>query len=513
MKKLFIILVLFSCSCAQQTALTGGTKDVYPPKIVIDSTTLKEPINFKSNEIILNFNENIQFIKGKRSILVNPSIENKEIICEEKKLTVKWEDSLRPKTTYSFNFKESIADLTEKNKIPLLRYTFSTGEYIDSGLFEGNVIVYPQKKPAEEFLIKLQAIESEQREYYGFTDLQGKFKIKNIKNGEYLITAYEDKNKDFLLDTLNGVQGFIIDTIRIIDTCDAYTIDAFEPDKKIKIENLNLNNMGLLEVEFNQSIDSCVVTDTTSKINYYSFENKTKHQFYMNDTAKKYILIINGKSATFCDTLRAISKEKGIELKLLSYKKSQNIGLSYNPNLELLFNQFITSIDTSKLELSKDSIPISYIPSHEKNILKIEPLSGPGNYTLTFFPGSVKGIKYIKEDTSLVNFNLKSNEELSSIELSIKNIPHPNSIVQIIQNEIIKKEFTFINQTIDTVFKNCYPGNYNIKIIADNDKDKYWSTGDIKKQRLPEEIFFYQNEIKLKKNWTTNVTWDFKSLD
>ena len=128
MKKLFVILVLFSCSCAQQTALTGGTKDVLAPKIVIDTTVLKEPVNFKSNEIVLNFNENIQFIKGKRSILINPPIENKEIICEEKKLTVKWEDSLSPKTTYTFNFRESIADLTEKNEIPLLSYTFSTGE-------------------------------------------------------------------------------------------------------------------------------------------------------------------------------------------------------------------------------------------------------------------------------------------------------------------------------------------------------------------------------------------------
>lgn len=513
MKKLFVILVLFSCSCAQQTALTGGTKDVLAPKIVIDTTVLKEPVNFKSNEIILNFNENIQFIKGKRSILINPPLENKEIICEEKKLTVKWEDSLSPKTTYTFNFRESIADLTEKNKIPLLSYTFSTGEYIDSGLFEGNVIIYPKKKPAEEFLIKLQAIASEQREYYGFTDLQGKFKIKNIIKGEYFITAYEDKNKDFVLDTLNGVQGFMIDTISIIDTCEAYTIDAFEPDKKIKIENLTLNNLGLLEVEFNQSIDSCVVTDTNSKTNYYSFEDKTKHQFYINDTAKKYILIINGKSAAFCDTLRAIPKEKGIELKLLSYKKSQNIGLSYNPNLDLLFNQFITRIDTSKLELSKDSIPISYKSSHERNLLKIAPLTGPGNYTLTFFPESVKGIKYDKEDTSVVNFNLKSNEELSSFELSIQNIPHHNSIVQIIQNEIIKKEFTFKGQTIDTVFKNCYPGNYNIKIISDKDNNNYWTSGDIKKQRLPEEIYFYQDEIKLKKNWTTNVNWDFKALD
>ena len=296
MKKLFIILVVFSYSCAQQTTLTGGTKDILAPKLVLDSTASKEPTNYKKNEIVLNFNENIQFLKGKRSLLINPTIENKEIIFEEKKLTIRWEDSLRPNTTYSFNFKESIADVTEKNKIPLFSYTFSTGEFIDSGIFEGNVIIYPTKKTAQEFLVNLQSLENEKRNYFGFTDAQGKFKVKNIKNGDYLVTVYEDKNKDFLLDTLFGTQGFIIDTIKIIDTCKALKIKAFEPLKKTKIEKLNLNNVGLLEIEFNQSIDTCIVTDTIKKIDYYSFENKNKHQFYLNDTAKKYLLIINGLS-------------------------------------------------------------------------------------------------------------------------------------------------------------------------------------------------------------------------
>ena len=64
-------------SCAQQTILTGGAKDNKPPKLVLDSN--RTVTNFSENHLLLEFNENIQLIKDKRTFITNPEINNIEL--------------------------------------------------------------------------------------------------------------------------------------------------------------------------------------------------------------------------------------------------------------------------------------------------------------------------------------------------------------------------------------------------------------------------------------------------
>ena len=70
MKYLFIFILSFLVSCAQQSALTGGEKDVKAPVFLTDST--KEIINFNQSSILLEFDENIQFVDGNKGFITNP---------------------------------------------------------------------------------------------------------------------------------------------------------------------------------------------------------------------------------------------------------------------------------------------------------------------------------------------------------------------------------------------------------------------------------------------------------
>ena len=104
-------------SCAQQTILTGGAKDNKPPKLVLDSNRIIT--NFSENHLLLEFNENIQLIKDKRTFITNPKINNIELIEEKNKINLVWRDSLSKNTTYSFIFINAIADITESNILSL----------------------------------------------------------------------------------------------------------------------------------------------------------------------------------------------------------------------------------------------------------------------------------------------------------------------------------------------------------------------------------------------------------
>ena len=48
-------------------------------------------------------------------------------------------DTLRPNTTYNFNFGQSIVDNNEGNPYPYFRYVFSTGDYVDSLQVRGTI--------------------------------------------------------------------------------------------------------------------------------------------------------------------------------------------------------------------------------------------------------------------------------------------------------------------------------------------------------------------------------------
>ncbi len=86
------------------------------------------------------------------------------------------------------------------------------------------------------------------------------------------------------------------------------------------------------------------------------------------------------------------------------------------------------------IEIVVDSVLINASFKINKNFLTIIPESKVNNYKMTLLPNSITGIKEAKKDTSIVSFMISNNSNLSTLELTIFNIPYPKSIIQIIQN-------------------------------------------------------------------------------
>jgi len=510
MRYVSYLLLLIIISCAQQTVLTGGDKDVLAPQLIMGKDSIPAIItNFKGQNLIFDFNENVQFLKGKRAIITNPKINEIDVRIEKKQLSVYWKDTLKENTTYSFLFKESIADLTEKNKIPLFKHTLSTGSFIDSGRVNGTVINAPDFSPADNFLIRLKNIEIDHQEYIGFTNKNGEFTIENIKAGNYQLVTFDDENKNFKLDTLKETQGFCLDTIEVVDTLKNIQLFSFQPKKKTSIEKIDLNNVGALTVEFNIPVDSCVVVDTIHNKKYISNGLGKKHLFYFNDSAEKYVISVNSNPSEFYDTIRVAVDNQKKKIDAISYEKTNSPSLSSPENLTLEFNQYIKTIDTSLFLLKKDSNVVKYTFDFTSNKLNLKPTAGDGDYQLTFFPKSLVGNKNTKSDTSTVNFTIKSPKDLAELALIIQEIPIKKSIVQLYQKGMLKKQFACNANKLDTLITRCIPGDYELKLIADSDKNGYWTTGDMKSQKLPEKIHVYDGNVSLKKNWTSTITWLF----
>ena len=510
MKYLCIFILSFLVGCAQQTSLTGGEKDIKAPVLLTDST--KEIINFNQSSILLEFDENIQFTETNEGLITNPEIKDIEVIQEKNYLDIKWEDSLISKTTYSFLFLNSIADITESNKIIDFNYIISTGNYLDSGKISGQVVKYPEKDILENSLVKLVDITNSDFSYRTYSNKNGEFKIDNIKNGEYLMYSFMDDNDNLLLDTTTEVHGFILDTIFIRDSSGFRNIINYEALKSVSLDKVLFNNLSHLELEFNTPIDSCTIIDITTNKTYHSNRIINKHHFYFSDTLKKHTIIISSPN-NFYDTLRvAVDLKKTISSKL-SFKKYEDNILESKLGYTLDFNQYIKGFNSSLIKITADSINVNSRLEFSENYLTIFPLEKYEKYKMTLFPNSIDGLKKSKEDTSTVNFSLIQDDDLSSLELNVFNLPFKNSILQILKNEEVVKQFNINGEKLDTTILRCYPGDYKIKIVADLDGNGYWSKGDLVNRILPEPIFIYQEVLKLKKNWILNIQWDFTKED
>src|SRR5690606_15919659 len=165
-------------------------------------------------------------------------------LSTSKTLKIKLLDTLKPNTTYSFNFGNSIVDNNEENKFEYFKYVFSTGSYIDSLKLSGTVrdaqLIAPEI-PTTVMLYEVNEtfndslIYSEKPTYITATkDSTGTFELSNLKEGKYLLLALKEKSNDYIFQPQNDKIGFVGKLVTLpADTTYSLTLFKETPDYKL----------------------------------------------------------------------------------------------------------------------------------------------------------------------------------------------------------------------------------------------------------------------------------------
>jgi len=209
---LLAAVVLYSC--ANVMAPTGGPKDEAPPEVIRMEPANYSP-NFAGNEVRVFFNEFVQVTNINQKLLVSPPMETQpDVRIRGRSIIISWAENLRDSTTYNFFLGDAIADITERNAIPNFQIVFSTGPYVDSLSLAGTVVDAFTQKPSASVYVMMHPWGNDslpflQRPIYlAKTDKQGRFRIGNTGQGEYLIFALNDLNANFLFDLPNEKIAF-----------------------------------------------------------------------------------------------------------------------------------------------------------------------------------------------------------------------------------------------------------------------------------------------------------------
>ena len=230
----FCLLML--CSCARMGSPDGGWYDDTPPRVV-SATPADCQTNVKTNKVIINFSEFIKIEDAQNKVIVSPpQIEMPEIKASGKRIIVELKDTLKENTTYTVDFSDAISDNNEGNPMGNYTYSFSTGDHIDTLEVSGYCLDASNLEPIKGMLVGLyrkpekpdapddpdnpgvqESLDStfhkEPMMRVSRTNSSGRFTIKGIAAGDYVVRALQDADGDYVYGQKSEMIGYSNDAI------------------------------------------------------------------------------------------------------------------------------------------------------------------------------------------------------------------------------------------------------------------------------------------------------------
>ncbi|WP_370088397.1 Ig-like domain-containing protein [Ekhidna sp.] len=551
---LFILFIDLSFQqCANPGRPTGGPKDTIPPTLLYANPT-NGTTNFSSSTIELEFSEFINADKLKQQLIITPktSITYKSIV-KRNKLIIKLNNRLNDSTTYNFNFANGITDITEKNPAVNLSVAFSTGAFIDSLSVRGYVEELLTKEPGKGYVVGLYPFSdtldyfTQNPMYFTTANDSGSFKINYIKTGKYKILAFNDDNKNLLLDPETESHGFLSTTIVLDSATKVEPIRCILQNVK-PLSLINARPTGpYVEVKFNKQVDSYQLTPSNLSHNIVG-ENKDVIRIYKptqinyKDSIQSFIKAYDSLGNIVDDTIKYVFIESNRKPATFSYSfDKQSLPLEDNPTIALTFNKPITFVDTSKLIfksdttftyatkksisfnynrtkatidffLNADSIKAAFEKTRPKDssatdttsrLTNLRPKSNQNKSAISLFAekGAFITVENDTSKTNSIQLQEPSVPKFGKIKLTLTT-DHTHFTLQLINS---KKKVAYSLQNQKTTILSVVPDTYKIRILIDDNKDGKWSFGNLLNNEEPEQVFLYPEETSVRENWEIDL--------
>ena len=517
---LLITIIVFFCSCAKRGIPDGGPMDENPPEIVREVPE-NNSIFFNKEKIRIFFDEYIKLEKLNSQLVVSPPIDKiKYSILPQggasKYIDIEINESLADSTTYVFNFGQSIKDNNEGNELPFYKYAFSTGSYIDSLEIDGivtdsysaktdeliTVMLYPENEKFYDSIIY-----KEKPTYVASTLDSTYFNFTNIKTGKYHLFAIKDNNNNFLFDPL-------IDKIAyydsIINLPGEYEIDlkVFKENSEFFIFKPFQTSYNRLSFGFRGNTDSLDIKILNKIIDNSSQITLEKETDTLNFWFKEFnydTIYLDVKNKKFKEQFKVAYPRKKLERDSLQISSEIQNSIDLGKKFILNSNIPLSKIDDQYINIyNKDSVNIDFstrIKNGTDIVFDFEILPND-KYNITILPNAILDFFENTIDTLNYSFNTKKSSDYGLLIVNIETLKKYPIIVElldtkekIIQSKYIQGEFD------ECIFENINPGDYNLRLINDINKNFKWDSGSYLNKIKPEETIHSSERIKIRANW------------
>ena len=435
---------ILGIGCAQIGAPMGGPRDSIPPKL-LNANPPNGAINFKGNRITLTYDEYVQILKLQDNLLINPTpkiIPN--VDSKLKTVSIKIRDTLQPNTTYRFDFGNAIADYTEGNPVKNFSFIFSTGSYIDSLQFTGKVQLAETGKTDSTLLIFLykdlddSAVLKTKPTYITRLDSSGNFTFHNLPGGIYNVYALKDESGQKIYNNNDELFAFSDSNIKVNDSTKPVNLFAYQEEKP---------------------------KPKTSSTSIASSEKKLKYT----------TSIVNSRQ----DLLTPLTIDFNRKLKNFDSLKIQLTDTLLNP-----YNSATVSIDTTG---KKITIANKWIDNTDYRLIIRKD-----------FATDTLGVALLKSDT--IHFKTKREGDYGAITINFKNLEKfKNPVLQFVSNNEVVNSYPLTSAKWSVKLFN--PGDYEIRILEDVNKNGIWDHGNYHLKLQPEKVFAIKQKINIRQDW------------
>ena len=559
-------------SCARQAAPSGGLRDVTPPRIT-RSVPANGSLNFKGKKIVITFNEYIVLEKLTEKFMISPPIKKKpNIVLKGKNLDIEFLEELKDSTTYTLYFQDAIRDLNEGNTIPDFQFVFSTGNVLDSLSVTGNIYNSSNLEATETTLILMHRQLADSApvklmpDYITLADINGGFRINNIKEGTYRLFALQDKNNNKKYDLED--EGFaFMDSIAVINQIKNYLpVIIVKDTAKINPALKKKPEVPIIDGEYKLFMFTApnkkhYLTSSgrkTSNLLTYTLSlppDSIKFEFDIPDAAKKsYFVEMNpagdtidvwlkdslvysrqlintivgypytdstGMTKLKTDTIpMRFTSTRATKAKAALSKYTFNTNIPGNtiwPGQQIIFTSKtpFRAPDTTKIRLyeskktGQSMLPYNIIKdslNSRRYFLKAKFKEG-STYQFIANSGSFGNIFGDVADSTGIKFSVRETDSYGQLTMNISNVKG-NVIIQLLdtKEKVVSQKQIKGNGLVQ--FSLLEKGNYRVRAIYDLNGDGKWTTGDYKTKRQPEPVSYFKSEVEIKIDFQMEEDWD-----
>jgi len=441
------LLSVMGSGCAQIGMPTGGPRDTIPP-VLLNANPPNKTTHFEGNRITFTFDEYVHLQDLQKYLLVAPEpkiIPN--ITSKLKTVSIKIRDTLQANTTYSFQFGDALQDINENNPLHNFTYVFSTGSYVDSLTFSGNVVLAETGKVDSTLLVFLyknlndSAVYKEKPRYVTRLDSAGKFEFKYLAAGAYHLYALKDESGQKMYNNPSQLFAFADSVIHISNHVTPAELFAYAEEKSTK-------------------------PATNSSV-----ANKKNPE--------KILKFTTSLSNNIQDLLTPLKINFTIPLK--NYDSSK-IHLT-----DTLFHPVTTAVILMDTTFKQITVKNNWIEDTKYKLVIDKD-----------FAVDTLGDALKKPDT--LSFKTKAEREYGSLKLNFTNlskIAHP--VLQFVQNNEVVDSFKITSPTF--IVKLFNPGEYELRVLDDENGNGTWDPGNYHLKKQPEKVFAIPKKISIRSDW------------
>lgn len=445
-------------SCANIIPPGGGPKDTLAPRLM-QAFPKDSALNVTSQTMVLSFDEYITLQNINENLIVSPNPKNTPLVDGRlHNVSIKMRDTLEKNTTYSFDFGRAIKDVNEGNELKNFTYVFSTGKKIDSNTYNGYVFLAETGKVDSTLIVVLHnnlndtAIQKNRPRYYTKVNGKGNFSFKFLPEGKFSVYVVpNDFTKKY--DDSTKLFAFQHDPILINSSTHTDTLYAYQ--------------------EYKKKDPKSIVTTSANKGKLSPEEKRLKYSANLDAGQQDQL---SNLELSFARPLKSWDSSKIVLLDTL-----------FQP-----IKGYKLHIDTSNTKISLE------YPWKEKQYFRLivskDAVVDTNDISLT------------KSDTA--KFVTKRDADYGSCRVRFVNLDltkHP--VMQLVVESKIFASYPITGK--EFISKKFKPGEYELRMLYDTNKNGKWDPGSFKEKRQPEIVKSFVKKLVIRADRDSDQSFIF----